>query len=116
MASESAPSRDSAPSVEATPPWLDHLAEALIARHLAVSLPDAGLREQLRLEQPFIEMTERKMRCVAVVGAGASARALPRGDKLAAELREACNVPQQYIEAELARQKQVFGQDPDQFE
>ncbi len=61
-------------------------------------------------------MTARNMRCVAVVGAGASFPYLARGKQLAAELREVCGVPGRDIDAELARQQRVFGQDPTQFE
>jgi hypothetical protein len=98
------------------PKWLDDLAEALIARHLAASIPDPSLRGRSSLPESYMEMSARKMRSVAVVGAGASDPHLARGDKLVAELRDECGVPQPDFDAELARQERVFGQDPEHFE
>jgi SIR2-like domain len=68
------------------------LAEVLIARHLRISLPDSTIRDDLAKAQhspPYqVDMVERRTRCIAVVGAGASASLLARANDLATELEK----------------------------
>lgn len=65
------------------------LADHLIARHIRISVPDLEVRHQLITQGRAgfdIELVEREMRCIAVVGAGASAAVLKRSNELADEL------------------------------
>lgn len=71
-------------------PNLEKLARRLIARHLRISVPDKSVRALLaehydRSIYPD-KMVECDMRCVAIVGAGASAPVLARGNQLAKSL------------------------------
>lgn len=103
---------------EATPDeWLGNLAEMLIARHINVSVPDQELRRELFEEDSKLwEHCQRKFRCIAVVGAGASAPVLDRGDDLAAGLIEKFNIGQASIDAEHERLARITAVDPDEFE
>ena len=71
-------------------PNLDKLARRLIARHLRISVPDKSLRTLLAEEYDRSvypdKLVEGNMRCVAIVGAGASAPLLARGNQLAKSL------------------------------
>jgi SIR2-like protein len=71
---------------------LDELAKRLMARHLRLSVPDRSVRallaEHYDRETYPDEMIERRMRCVAIVGAGASAPVLARGKELADTLEK----------------------------
>ena len=68
------------------------LADLLIARHIRISVPDGAVRNLLAEVRPEAryqaELVERDMHCIAVVGAGASAPLLARGDDLAKSLEE----------------------------
>jgi SIR2-like domain len=72
------------------PANLDRLAGRLIARHLRISVPDKSVRtllaEQYDRSVYPDKLVECNMRCVAVVGAGASAPLLARGNQLAKSL------------------------------
>ncbi len=97
--------------------WLDPLAKMLIARHINVSVPDQELRRELFEEDPRLwKNCQRKFRCIAVVGAGASAPILDRGDDLAAGLIEKFNIGQASIDAEHERLARITAVDPDEFE
>jgi len=69
---------------------LEHLADILCARHIRISVPDGAVRDRLaevRSEGTYpAQLVERDIHCIAVVGAGASAPLLERGDDLAKKL------------------------------
>ena len=69
---------------------MEELAAHLIARHLRISIPDPSVRDTLAATQRRdvypVNLVERPTRCIAVVGAGASAPLLKRADELATEL------------------------------
>jgi hypothetical protein len=68
---------------------METLADRLIARHIRIAVPDSTLRDRLVSEggaRYQVNSVEREMRCIAVVGAGASASVLMRSDDLADEL------------------------------
>jgi len=71
-------------------PDLRSLADRLIARHVRISVPDTTVRVLLastQLRSPDdTDPIEHSVRCVAVVGAGASFPLLSRGDELAGTL------------------------------
>jgi hypothetical protein len=98
-------------------PWLRPLADMLIARHINVSVPDMELRRELFENDPALwTRCQRKFRCIAVVGAGASAPVLDRGDDLASGLIEKFNIGQASIEAERERLARITAVDPEEFE
>jgi hypothetical protein len=93
------------------------LAEMLIARHINVSIPDHELRGELfERDSEFWDRCQRKFRCIAVVGAGASAPALPRGNDLASGLIERFNIGRALVEAEKERLARITAVDPSDFE
>ncbi|MGN6202964.1 MAG: SIR2 family protein [Solirubrobacterales bacterium] len=97
--------------------WLKPLANMLIARHINVSIPDLELRRELFEDDPAVwKRCQRKFRCIAVVGAGASAPVLDRGDDLAHGLIEKFNIGQASIEAEHERLARITAVDPEDFE
>jgi SIR2-like protein len=97
--------------------WLQPLAEMLIARHIKVSVPDHELRGDLFERDPDLwDRCRRKFRCIAVVGAGASAPVLARGDDLASGLIEKFNIGQASVEAEKERLARITAVDPTEFE
>lgn len=98
--------------------WLDGLAEALIVRHINVSIPSCELRQNLLADHdsPLSERSQRKFRCIAVVGAGASAPVLDRGGNLASGLIRRFNIEQTAIEAEKERLERITAVDPTEFE
>lgn len=97
--------------------WLHRLADMLIARHINVSIPDMELRRQLFAKDPELwKRCQRKFRCIAVVGAGASAPVLDRGDDLASGLIEKFNIGQASIDAERERLARITAVDPEDFE
>jgi hypothetical protein len=97
--------------------WLHPLAEMLIARHINVSIPDQELRRELFASNPELwKLCQRKFRCIAVVGAGASAPVLDRGDDLASGLIEKFNIGQASVEAEKERLARITAVDPSEFE
>jgi hypothetical protein len=71
---------------------IDLLATMLVARHVRISVPDGTVRDLLAEELPETayraDLVERDMHCIAVVGAGASAPLLERGDDLASKLEK----------------------------
>jgi SIR2-like domain len=104
---------------EPTPPsdWLRPLAEMLIARHINVSIPDHDLRGNLFKEEAELwDRCQRKFRCIAVVGAGASAPVLARGNDLASGLIEKFNIGQASVAAEKERLARITAVDPSEFE
>lgn len=104
----------------ANPPqgdWLQDIAELLISRHINVSISDRRLREKLLAEEPELwETSQRKIRCIAVVGAGASAPVLARGDDLASGLIQQFNIEQAAVAAEKERIERITAVDPTEFE
>src|SRR3954454_7876478 len=97
--------------------WLRPLADMLIARHINVSIPDLELRRELfESDTSLWKHCQRKFRCIAVVGAGASAPVLDRGDDLANGLIEKFNIGQASIEAEYERLARITAVDPEEFE
>jgi len=94
---------------------MNGLAEALIARHLRISVPESVVRVRLAAasakDYPE-ELVERQMRCVGVVGAGGSAPLLDRGKELASELE----LKYGRDEAELERLALVNNLSPTAFE
>ena len=65
------------------------LAERMVARHIRVAVPELDVRDRLvdQGEAKYdIELVERKMRCIAVVGAGGSDIVFMRSKELADEL------------------------------
>lgn len=97
--------------------WMRELAEMLIARHINVSIPDHELRGDLFEEDSkFWDRCQKKFRCIAVVGAGASAPVLARGNDLASGLIERFNIGQALVEAEKERIARITAVDPTDFE
>jgi hypothetical protein len=97
--------------------WLRPLADLLIARHINVSLPEHELRREIfESDTELWKRCQRKFRCIAVVGAGASAPALARGDQLASGLIEKFNIGQASVEAERDRLERITAVDPSEFE
>lgn len=89
----------------------------LIARHINVSIPDLELRRDLLADDTELwDRCNRKFRCIAVVGAGASAPVLDRGDDLASGLIEKFNIGQASIDAERERLARITAVDPEEFE
>jgi hypothetical protein len=85
-------------------------------RNLQVSVPrDLELRHELQHGRRSEQMFERRMRCVAVVGAGASAPLHRRGAQLAKELVKRETDKHAYDE-ELSRLHRVYGLDIEDFE
>jgi hypothetical protein len=65
---------------------LRSLGECLVARHLRISLPEGEVRNAIAAaagDSYPADRVERSMRCIAVVGAGASYPVRGRGDELA---------------------------------
>ncbi|WCB92107.1 hypothetical protein DSM104299_00792 [Baekduia alba] len=95
---------------------LELLAQKLLARHLRVSVPDSAVRDRVaQAQDPSVYpsgLVERQMRCVAVVGAGASVPLSKRGADLADFLESRFGRD----EAELDRLEQVNGLDRDELE
>lgn len=100
---------------------LSTLADTLILRHLQVSLPDVDddrtdLREACEPDERF----EKRVRCVAIVGAGASAPRFDRGDKLADRLEgqfdDRSAEDKRARLDELYRLERVYDLDPEGFE
>jgi hypothetical protein len=97
--------------------WLRPLADLLIARHINASVPDHELkREMLAGEAAMWAHTERKFRCIAVVGAGASAPVLERGEGLAKGLMQRFHVDEDAIQAERERLERITAVNPEEFE
>jgi len=97
--------------------WLDSLARMLIARHINLSVPDHELRRELFENDPKLwRACQRRFRCIAVVGAGASAPVLNRGDDLASGLIEKFNIGQASVDAERERIERITAVDPSEFE
>ncbi len=97
--------------------WLDSLAERLLARHIRVSISDAEMRRRMLVESPWMwELTQRRFRCIAVVGAGASAPFLDRGNDLAKGLIQQFNVDEAAVQAERERIERITAVDPEEFE
>ncbi|HEY2141267.1 MAG TPA: SIR2 family protein [Solirubrobacteraceae bacterium] len=91
------------------------LANALIARHIRVSAQNSEVRDWLaeqEIDHYPIDLVESRMRCIIVVGAGASAPLLARGDDLATRLEGVFGRDT----VELERLKLVNNLDPDAFE
>jgi hypothetical protein len=96
---------------------LTELADQMIIRHLRVSIPADDVRLQLGKAHRPEPLLERKLRCVAVVGAGASAALFARGDALATELEEKFSFPKdKERKADLFRLQRVYKLDPAEFE
>src|SRR4029077_6822122 len=92
-------------------------ADLLIARHINVSLPEQELRREIFASDAELwKRCQRKFRCIAVVGAGASAPALDRGDQLASGLIEKFNIGQASVEGERDRLQRITAVDPSEFE
>lgn len=97
--------------------WLNPLADLLIARHITASIPDHELRRRILAKAPATwQGTERRLRCIAVVGAGASAPFLKRGDDLAQGLTEQFHVDEAAVQAERERLERITAVDPSEFE
>ena len=95
---------------------LTTLAGALVARHVAVSVRDPDIRASLLSSQRERELVERNARCIAVVGAGASAPVLDRGDKLVENLVSESGISPDELEEKLDRLELVMGLDRTEFE
>lgn len=92
------------------------LAHRLIIRNLQVSVPgNSDLRHDLPRGRKLEPLFERKMRCIAIVGAGASAPLHRRGDELASDL-ERLEGDKDAFEDELSRLHRVYGLNPNEFE
>lgn len=97
--------------------WLHPLADLLIARHINASIPDHELKRELLADAPEMwNHTERKFRCIAVVGAGASAPVLKRGDDLAKGLMQRFRVDEAAIQGERERLQRITAVNPEEFE
>jgi len=97
--------------------WLSPLAELLVARHIRVSIPEQEMRRQMLAQTPDLwRLTERRFRCIAVVGAGASAPFLNRGKDLAKGLIQKFHVDEAAVQAERERIERITAVDPQEFE
>ena len=97
--------------------WLRPLADLLIARHINASIPDHELRRSMLVDAGRTwQRTERRLRCIAVVGAGASAPVLNRGDDLAQSLIKQFDIDESAVQAERERLKRITAVDPWEFE
>jgi hypothetical protein len=96
-------------------PEIGRLAERLIARHLRVSIPDPAQRHSI-LRDSTDDLHEQNIRAVAVVGAGASAPLLGRGQALAEALEKRFPEDEATRAAELFRLERVYGLKRDDFE
>jgi hypothetical protein len=97
--------------------WLRPLADLLIARHVSASLPDHELRRSMLAEAGSTwQRSERRLRSVAVVGAGASAPVLERGDDLAQSLIKQFDIDESAVQAERERLKRITAVNPWEFE
>lgn len=94
---------------------LGALAERLIVRHLRVSVPDPVTRHDLQRERQAEPLLEQSLRTIAVVGAGASAPLLRRGEELAKKLEDN-EIDKPGLKAEMFRLERVYGLDPRDFE
>jgi hypothetical protein len=99
----------------AGPPALGTLAERLIIRHLRVSIPESNTRHELQRGRESEPLLEQQMRCIAVVGAGASAPLHKRGEELAEGLVKD-HKDKKGFEDELHRLQRVYRLDPESFE
>jgi hypothetical protein len=90
----------------------------MVVRHLRVSLPERGVRQELQRRYQPEPLLEEGMRCIAVVGAGASAPLAARGDALAEELEDRFGSIQekQDRKAELFRLQRLYKLNPKDFE
>ncbi|HEV7492453.1 SIR2 family protein [Baekduia sp.] len=95
---------------------LGTLADRLIVRHLRVSIPDPIRRQELQEGRRPEVLLEQRVRCIAIVGAGASAPLLQRGDALALGLEKEFASDEVSRGAELSRLERVYGLDPTHFE
>jgi hypothetical protein len=98
---------------------LSELADNLILRHLRVSVPHDDQWQRMRRGQGDDPRLSASMRCVAIVGAGASAELFDRGDALASRLEQELDKPEddkRARRAELFRLERVYGLDPGAFE
>lgn len=91
------------------------LADRLILRHLRISVPTSHMRHDLQRGRKSEPLLEQQIRCIAVVGAGASVPLLQRGDELATQLEEG-HKDDKGRRAELFRLQRVYGLDPQDFE
>lgn len=97
--------------------WLGSLADLLIARHIRISIPEQEMRRQMLAGSPHIwQLTERRFRCIAVVGAGASGPFLNRGKDLAKGLIRQFHVDEAAVQAERERIERITAVDPEEFE
>lgn len=97
--------------------WLGPLADLLIARHIRVSIPDLEMRREMLVGSPHIwKLTQNRFRCIAVVGAGASAPFLNRGKDLAKGLIRQFHVDEAAVQAERERIERITAVDPEEFE
>jgi hypothetical protein len=92
------------------------LADRLIVRHLRVSLAEPRTRQNVQRRCTPEPLLERRVRCIAIVGAGASSTLFARGEKLATELEQEFMSEYEDRRAELFRLQRVYGLDPDHFE
>jgi len=95
---------------------LARLADRLIIRHLRVSVPQSEMRSELQRDRSQELLLEQRVRCVAVVGAGASAPLLDRGEALTRQLQRRFSSYEEARERELLRLQRVYGLDPNDFE
>jgi hypothetical protein len=95
---------------------LTTLADRLIIRHLRVSVPNTKMRQNIQQGLTPEPLLQKRMRCVAVVGASASAPLMKRGDALATQLERRFNDQDAARRAELFRLQRVYKLDGDDFE
>lgn len=95
---------------------LTALADRLIIRHLRVSVPNTRMRNDLQKERLPDPLLQKQMRCIAVIGASASAPLMKRGDALATQLEKRFRDQDDARRAELFRLQRVYKLDGDDFE
>jgi hypothetical protein len=95
---------------------LSQLADRLVIRHMQVSTPDVEVRRRALQDRTPEPRLGRRLRSVAIVGAGASAPLLGRGDELATSLEHEFAADAEGRQAELFRLQRVYGLDPRDFE
>ncbi|MGC1852379.1 MAG: SIR2 family protein [Solirubrobacterales bacterium] len=83
---------------------------------MRISVPQPKVRHELQRDRAQEQLLEKRVRCIAVVGAGASAPLLKRGDELATQLEDHFSSQEKERKAELFRLQRVYGLYAEDFE
>ena len=96
---------------------IEELAEKLVARHVSISVPSKAARDlDFSDGENWEEHLDDGVRCIAVVGAGASRPILSGAVDLAAHLEKNAKVPPEEVNEAAARLAKIYGLDRSHFE